>query len=132
MRLSHRTLLVAVLIVAAACARRGGYTSNEPGGDDASQTRTATLHVENNNVNDVIVYAVGEGMEPRRLGLVTAVSRADFTLSPEIFLTGQLEIIGRPLASSSVARSGPLTVSAGREVTFRIEINLAASMATVR
>jgi hypothetical protein len=92
----------------------------------------ATVVVQNDNFADMDVFVVRDGDVLTRLGTVTGVSSARFSVDPSLFPTGTLALVARPIGGSGVARSGPVLVNAGQIVTFMIEPDLHASTASVR
>jgi hypothetical protein len=126
-----RTLGLALLaVVAIACGRtptpRGAVASLAPAGGGV------TVVVDNHNFAEMDVYVVRAGDILTRLGMVDGESKAQFLVDPSLFPTGTLGLLARPIGGFGAARSGPIPVGAGETVTFTIEPDLRASMATVR
>lgn len=123
-------LTLAVALVTVGCAR----SSATAGARNAATAapRAAMLIVENDNLTDVDVFIERGRDTLRRVGTVTGESAEWFTIDEELFPTGTLRLLARPIGGAGAARSGPVLVSPGQKVTFRIERDLAASTATVR
>jgi hypothetical protein len=82
----------------------------------------ATLHVENYNWLDVVVYAV-QGNSRMRLGSVTSMSSADFRI-PSRFLVGasdNLRLLVDPIGSSEGYMTEGIVVRDGQRVSFNVQ-----------
>ncbi|HSU13823.1 hypothetical protein [Longimicrobium sp.] len=87
-----------------------------------SQAPTATLHVENYNWMDVVVYAV-QGTSRMRLGQVTSMSSADFRI-PSRFLAGaadNLRLLVDPIGSTEGYMTDGIVVRGGERVSFNVQ-----------
>jgi hypothetical protein len=127
-------LAVAVLLPlgAAACRTAGGGGSGGGGDRGAGQGETVELNVRNDNSRDMDVYVVSQGLGTR-LGTVTAVSSARFTLDASYFPTsGDFRIVATPIGGNGRASSGNLIVHGGQRIDFTIAPLLRASSASVR
>lgn len=122
-------LLVAALIVGACGRTSTPATANLAPVAVAAGTMVV---VDNHNFADVEVFVVRDREVSMRLGMVNGASAAKFDVDPSLFPTGTIALVARPIGARGEARSGPLVVSAGQTVTFTIEPDLRASMATVR
>lgn len=124
-------LFTAVLIggLLGGCAR--GATVSEGGDVDLPSNDVAALTVDNQYKNDVDVYAVYDGTSTR-LGNVVAHDKGTFPLSPSRYVTGDLQIVARPIGGGGLARSGPVMVSRGSEIAFTIAPVLGQSYVIVR
>jgi hypothetical protein len=80
----------------------------------------------------VDVFVLRDGDVSTRLGTVAGESAEKFAIDPSLFPNGSLRLVATPIGSTGVARSGPLLIDAGQTITFTVEPDLAASMATVR
>ena len=120
--------LAALLTIGCGC----GSTTAGMGTALAPVAGGVTVVVQNQNFADVDVFVVRDGAVVTRLGMVNGESTARFPIDPSLFPTGSLSLVARPIGGSGVARSGPVLVNGGQTVTFTIQPELAASMATVR
>lgn len=111
----------------------GGCSSameREPANAFAGETETTVL-VTNNNWSDMTLYATRNGAMTR-LGSVTSMSTERFRLpSPLVVGSGNLQLVADPLGSSQTYRSPPLLVSAGQQIEFTLQNNLALSTLSV-
>ncbi len=118
------SVALAMAAVAGGCATGRGVVAD--GGDfaQAAPARTAIVHVNNQNWQDVDVFAVREGMNVR-LGMVTAMGGGDFKL-PETFLVGSPNVQLRinPIGSNGGYLTQSILVAPGQTVDLRIENNL--------
>lgn len=83
---------------------------------------SATLHVENYNWLDVVVYAV-QGTSRMRLGQVTSMSGADFRI-PNRFLSGasdNLRLMVDPIGSTEGYITEGIVVRDGQRVSFNVQ-----------
>jgi hypothetical protein len=112
-------------VVAAACA----HPSQLADGDDLPSAPIG-VRVQNQNFNDVNVYAVSGGMA-RRLGMVVGSSTGTFSLEPS-YATRPLYIVAAPIGGFGRASSGQLSVEAGDTVEFTIGPRLANSGVFIR
>jgi len=87
-----------------------------------SAAPSASLHVENYNWLDVVVYAV-QGSSRMRLGQVTSMSSADFRI-PNRFLSGasdNLRLLVDPIGSSEGYITEGIVVRDGQRVSFNVQ-----------
>ncbi len=128
--MSRLYVILTVLTLGAGAAGCGRNAGLEPGAVQPVAGAVA-VHVVNNAFSDVDIYVVSEGVA-HRLGTVTATTSTDFVMDPSYFPTGQLRLIGAPIAGNGRASSGLLNVMAGQTIEFDITPNLRGSMAVVR
>lgn len=96
----------------------------------ALNERLVRLNVKNEFGDPVTVFAVGAG-SPWRLGRVMALSSREFVVPNALLNSGPVEFVvaGEGYAP---ARSGPMLISAGRVVDFKVTRPLFASTAILR
>jgi hypothetical protein len=107
-----------------ACRSAGPY-------DVAQQANSATLVVQNQNFNDVDVYAVAGGLATR-IGTVTGNSTARFGLSEALYNSPDFRIVATPIGGNGRASTGPISVSSGQTIEFTIAPVLRMSSVMVR
>jgi len=119
---------LAGLLSFSACSsmQRTGQAS----GEVASAVGAVSLHVVNDNYNDVDVYAVRNGQRIR-VGSVTGNSSQTFTLNPSLFPTNDVSLVAVPIGGFGAASSGRLSVSGGDQIEFRVMPVLNQSTAIV-
>lgn len=115
----------ATLSTAAACS----HNTYEAAGEVAP-ANSVGLRVSNSNFLDMDVYAVSEGLSTR-LGTVTGNSSRTFVLPPA-YATQSLSIVATPIGGTGRASSGPLAVSPGQTIDFRIGSVLSNSTVFIR
>ena len=138
---------VAASLSLVACASAGGGTSSAmdlaDGPSDAtaahrsdapargSSLPTATLHVENYNWMDVVVYAV-QGTSRIRLGQVTSMGSANFRI-PERFLAASenVRLMVDPIGSTEGYMTDGIVVRDGQRVSFSVQNALQFSSVSV-
>ncbi len=121
-------LLIAVLIVAGACARGRGHA------DDATPEPPNTpvlLNVTNHYGLQVDVFALAAGAS-YRMGTVAPGLDAQFVLRQALLGDGSVEFVAQPVNGDPPIRSGRLLLFAGAIVDFEIALNRVNSSATVR
>jgi hypothetical protein len=119
-------LAVLLGMLAAACG--GGQGA----GEGPTPGSAVQLVVRNNNFSDVTVYAVPQGGDPQRVGMVSGTQTATFTLRAGLLGAGQLRLVADPLGGGGRGGSGPITVSPGQTITFTVEPLLGSSFAVVQ
>jgi hypothetical protein len=87
--------------------------------DVAQQANTVTLVVQNQNFNDMDVYAVAGGLATR-IGTVTGNSSARFGLSDALYNAPDFRIVATPIGGNGRASTGPVHVSSGQTIEFTI------------
>ena len=118
-RAAFLTLTVAALVAVPAAAQ----TADE----ERSEKPRTTVHVINDNWNDMTVYAVTNGYR-RRLGTVTSFTSRVLTLPPTLLiLNDELRLVADPIGSREVYVSEPLVVNAGDVVEWTVRNNIRLS-----
>jgi hypothetical protein len=88
--------------------------------------------VQNNNVQDIDVFAFGDGGR-RRLGTVVSHSTATYFLdSGFLGSAGMVQLVAEPVASRGSAIQARVPVQPGQEVRWMLESSLARSYVSVR
>ena len=111
-------------ITASACAR-----TNEAAGT-VVPANVVGLRVQNNNVLDVDVYAVSQGV-PTRLGTVTGNSTRDFVVDGSL-VTQDFRVIATPIGARGQASTGAIIVSPGQTIEFTVGSTLRNSTVSIR
>ena len=118
-RAAFLTLTVAALVAVPAAAQ----TADE----ERSEKPRTTVHVINDNWNDITVYAVRNGYR-RRLGTVTSFTSRVLTLRPTLLIPNdELRLVADPIGSRGVYVSEPLVVNAGDVVEWTVRNNIRLS-----
>lgn len=123
------TTLVAVLVAGAlgACAS-AAPTPDRPlslEGDYLPQSMNVT--VENNNWNDVVIYAVSGGMRTR-LGDVTSMTRRDFEIRPNMVTGGgSIRFVADPIGVRATHTTHDLVVEPGTNMRLTVENQITLS-----
>jgi hypothetical protein len=126
MRLDLVLIALAGCVVSAAssgCRSAGSY-------EEAEQTNTVTLVVQNENHTDMNIYAVAGGLATR-IGRVTGNSTARFNVGEAFYNASDFRIDATPVVGTGRATTGPLNVASGLTVQFTIAPNLRASSVIV-
>lgn len=108
-----------------ACASTGSQRSPLP--PEMTQTR---VEVTNHNWSDMRVYVVRAGNR-FRLGTVSSMATAVFSLPRTLSTTSGLQLIADPIGSREVHMTQPLNVTPGQLVSFKIENHLAISSVAI-
>lgn len=130
---------VAASLSLGACASAGGSDTpmvmNLADGPQVvthrSAAPSATVHVENYNWMDVVVYAVHGGTR-MRLGQVTSMSSANFRL-PSRFLSGSenVRLLVDPIGSTEGYMTDGIVLHDGQSVSFNVQNSLQFSSISV-
>jgi hypothetical protein len=123
-RLAALALASCLVSAASACRSAGPY-------DVTQQANTATLVVQNQNFNDVDIYAVAGGLATR-IGTVTGNSTARFGLSEPLYTAPDFRIVATPIGGNGRASTGPLVVSPGQTIEFTVAPVLRMSSVMLR
>jgi hypothetical protein len=106
-------LLLATLLLAAGCHRRGGDS-------DAVMTAPTMLRVDNRAFSDMTIYVLRSGQRIR-LGIAPGNSTARFQIpSHVIFGATPLRFLADPIGASGTPVSEEITVQPGDEVVLMI------------
>lgn len=120
-------LMAGLLVTGVACAHhRGGAPGPGP-----VQPAAVHLNVTNNSPLPMEVYAVGSGIN-FRMGTVSPGLASHFVFPPSMIGNGPLEVQARPSGGGDLIRTGPLLLSPGQVVDFKIEAHQVNSTTTVR
>jgi hypothetical protein len=120
--------LVAIVLASAACAPgvgTGRDANPEPAGKEVR------VNVTNLYNGPITIYAVGGGTS-YRMGTVLPGLASQFTVRPLMIGTGTVEFVAQGGTGDQPVRSGPMLVTAGKTVDFRIGAHLLNSSATIR
>lgn len=127
-------MLGAAMLAAVACAP--ATRARTPYADRRAALQSppaaAPVTIVNNNIQDVKVYVLRDGLVVGRLGTVTGGSTATFAARRMFFPDGNLTLLAVPIGGYGTAHSGSLLVWGGQRVTFTIESSLNLSSAMVR
>ena len=121
---ARAALLGLVLVVAiGGCSKRG-----EGGGQPAPDPSTPVpVEIENHYQGDVVIYLV-QSSHRQRLGLVTALARALYTVPYQRFAVGgDVRLVAYPIAGSRAVSSEPLLLQPGQTVSWTLEADLDGS-----
>lgn len=121
---------VMVLAAGASMATACAHPNQLADGDEATPSAPIGVQVQNQNFNDMNVFAVSGGMA-RRLGMVIGASTGTFSLDPS-YATRPLYIVAAPIGGYGRASTGQLNVAAGDTVEFMIGPRLANSGVLIR
>ena len=95
-------------------------------------TQPLTIEVENNNWQDMVIYAIVDGSRTR-LGSVSAANRATLEIPVgAVRLPGNVTLLLDPLGSRATYRAGPMSVSFGSLVRLKVENELRLTSWTVQ
>lgn len=101
-------------------------------GPALDRTQPVTIEVENNNWQDMVIYAIVDGARTR-LGSVGAANRATLEIPlGAVRLPGNMVLLLDPLGSRSTYRAGPMSVSFGNLVRLKVENELRLTSWTVQ
>ena len=121
-------LTAGFLLVGAACASGMNPSRNPETEPDGTAVR---VHVTNLYNGPIAVFAVGRGTS-YKLGTVLPGFASQFTVRPAMIGQGTVEFVAETGNGEQPVRSGPLLLSPGKTVDFRIATQLLNSSATVR
>lgn len=117
-------LFLVLLTMVGGCFKRTIMPSGE---DDR-----ITIHVSNNNVMDVTVYAVNQSMRIR-LGTVSTATTQRFTVSlHQVSPTGDLQLLADPVGARGTVTSEIIHVFAGQDVEWVLQADLRQSSLVIR
>ena len=112
-----------------ACAPGAG--SGRDIGNALPEERAVRVNVTNLHNGPITVYAVGNGIS-YRMGTVLPGLASQFTVRPVMVGSGTVEFVAQAGNGDQPVRSGPLLLSPGKSVDFRIGSQLLNSSATLR
>jgi hypothetical protein len=118
------SLLVALTVLG--CRKRDAETSPAP-----DPNTPVPVEIENHFMGDVTIYLV-RGSLRQRLGMVTALSTAEFTF-PWRWLSqsGSSRLLAYPIAGARAQLSEPLIVQPGQWIKWTLEADLNRSSLAV-
>lgn len=94
--------------------------------------RVIVLQVRNDSFSEQVIYLF-VGSERQRLGNVAANNKTTILLPPTRVPPGQpLRIVADPIGSNQLSSTGPLVVSPGATIEFRIAVQPNQSTVFVR
>jgi hypothetical protein len=96
-----------------------------------TQNAPVTLVVNNQNFNDVDVYAVGDGL-PTRVGTVTGNTQASFALNQSFIGATDFRVVATPIGGNGRASTGQINISPGQTVYFTVAPVLRQSSVSIR
>lgn len=116
MRAIRRALPAAAFFLMAACATGGMNAASY----EAQSQPVSVVSVTNDHFDDMILYAVVDGMR-HRLGHVARMETAIFELPPQgVNATGEIELIAQPVGSLPPKTSRPLYYRPGQNLRAKI------------
>lgn len=111
-------LIIALFAVGSTLVSATGCSRNNMAAGDVSPANTIGVHVQNDNFLDMDVYAVSEGLATR-LGTVSGNGSRTFVLDATL-AAQDLRIVAAPIGGNGRAGTGPIVVSPGQTIDFRI------------
>ena len=125
---ARRSLTVLAIVLLAACAKN--YDETEP--DQTNRFEPVVVEVENQNWNDVAIYAVVNGSR-RRVGTVGAGNHATLKLDNGMMaLPGTVQFLLDPLGSRASYRTGNIQVNFGQQIQLKVANELRLTTWTVQ
>jgi hypothetical protein len=120
--------LGALLLTAAVSA-----TAQEaPKATDHAGREAVKLVVKNNNYLDVHIYGMRDGYY-RSLGMVTGLSKAEFTIPETLMIPGgDFQILADPIGGTLSYLTDPIVIGTSKEVDLLIQSDLAMSSFALR
>jgi hypothetical protein len=92
----------------------------QPAPQPGTPAANLVVAVENQNVNDVDVFANVNGV-PQRLGTVTSQQTGDFEVNwDQVGPSGHFSVIVSPIGSGAVYRSGSLPLGPGSTIAVQV------------
>lgn len=127
MHLVRRVLWGVTLAAGIAGCRHRGTEAPAPADRDAA----VIVEVENHYYGDVVIY-LARGGQRQRLGMVTALSTAEFKFPwRQLSLTGTSRLVASPIAGARSYSSDPLYVQPGQSISWTLESDLGRSSLSV-
>ena len=123
-----RPALAGLLLLAAleACGSKDPTLSTAPDPNTKVQ-----VEVENHYMGDVVIYLV-HGSDRQRLGMVTALSSAEFSFPwRRLGVSSSSRLLAYPIAGASAYASDPLQVQPGQWIKWTLESDLDRSSLAV-
>jgi hypothetical protein len=117
--------LLSLLAAQGACASRKGARAQ-------NGRPVIVLQVRNDSFSEHVLYLF-VGTERQRLGNVSANNKTTILLPSNRVMPGQqMRIVADPIGSNQLSTTGPLVVSAGSTIEFRIAVQPSQSTVFVR
>jgi hypothetical protein len=89
-RIPRSGTTLSAIALAGVLAATSACRTGAPMGNGAPRRSTATVEVQNNDINDRVIYAVRDGMR-QRLGIANAAATSYFTI-PAAFVLGSPQL----------------------------------------
>lgn len=113
---------------AGGCHSKGDGSAVEP---KADRNTPVVLEVESHYQGDLVIYLL-QGNQRDRLGMVTALSKAEYTFPySRLSVSGTTRLLAYPIAGRRAYASEPLLVQPGQSVSWTLESDLDRSSLTV-
>ncbi len=125
-----RDLFRGLMLMAAlaGCRSKGEDTAVEPRVDPDTPV---VVEVENHYLGDVVIY-LSQGSLRQRLGLVTALSSAEFSFPwRRLSRSGTSRLLAHPIAGARTYASDPLNVQPGQSISWILASDLDRSSLAV-
>lgn len=130
-RCTKRIAPLAILALTAGCATADSLWTNTFGGPETAAETAAVVEVENNNLEDMRIYAYRAGSRAW-LGRVPSLSRRSFRLPVEWTNTlHEIRLIADAPAGPGGYQSDPFRVRGNQVVEFRIEDPITISRVSI-
>lgn len=121
-------LVVGVMGATAGCASGGAYA---PLSGTSLESPYPTVHVQNNNWQDVRVYLVSDaGGPPTRLGIVGSMTSQTLRIREPI--NGIAQFLLRPLGTRASYTTNSVTISRGDAMRLTVQNSLTLSQLILR
>ena len=112
--------------IAGGCRSKGPDASVQPDPDTP-----VPIEIESHFMGDVVIYLV-RGSERQRLGMVTALSTAEFTVPwRRLMRSSNNRLLAYPIAGASAYASDPLLLKPGQGIKWTLESDLNRSSMAV-
>ncbi|HZF68390.1 MAG TPA: hypothetical protein VEZ47_10160 [Gemmatirosa sp.] len=119
--------MLSLLAVQGACVTRGRKAQGP-----AAAQRVITVRVKNDSYLDQVLWMY-VGTERQRIGTVTGNGSTTIVLPGTRVIPGQqVRIVGDPIGSNQLSSTGPLIISPGATIEFRIGVQPSQSSVFVR
>jgi hypothetical protein len=110
------------------CRSKHAQTAPDP---EADPNTPVVVEVESHYQGDIVIYLI-QGSQRQRLGMVTALSRAEFSFPwRRLGLSGSSRLLAYPIAGTRAVPSDPLYVQPGQSISWTLESDLDRSSLAV-